>query len=98
FLAGPSLDGARVRALFSNACGSGVATAAATVTLKTAPGVTTNPSDQTVCDGATASFSAAGSGSGTLGVQWQVDTGSGFADVAGATSMTLSFSVRTSQD
>ncbi len=86
-------NGNKYRARFSNTCGSNVATTAATLTVNTAPSVTTNPSSTTVCAGALASFTAAASGSPTPTVQWQVSTNGGvsFSDIGGATSTTLSF-------
>jgi MBG domain (YGX type) len=55
------------------------------------PSVTTNPSDQAVTYGAASvSFTAAASGSpAPVPVQWQVNSGSGFTDISGATSTTL---------
>lgn len=48
------------------------------------PVVALQPTSQTVLDGATATFTAAFSGADS--VQWQVNTGSGFANISGATS------------
>jgi hypothetical protein len=55
------------------------------------PTITTQPTDQTVTDGMTATFIAEVSGSPTPTVQWQVSTDHGvtFTDLAGATSTTL---------
>ena len=62
----------------------------AKVAVAVAPTVTAQPADQTVTVGATASFTAAASGTPAPTVQWQVSTGGGpFTDVAGATSTTL---------
>lgn len=44
--------------------------------------VSTNPQNQAVCAGAPVSFTAGATGSPTPTVKWQVDTGSGFADIA----------------
>ena len=58
--------------------------------------VTTSPSDITVCHGATATFTGAGNNAGavgTLSYQWQVNDGSGWADIAnGAASGGASYS------
>jgi CSLREA domain-containing protein len=64
-----------------------------TVNSATAPSVTSNPSSQTVCSGAGASFTAAASGNPAPSVQWQVSTNGGgtFNDMPGANSTTLSF-------
>jgi len=48
----------------------------------TAPAVTTHPSDQPITYGDVATFSAAASGSPAPTVKWQVDTGSGWTDIA----------------
>jgi PKD repeat protein len=58
-----------------------------------APAITLHPTSQTVCGGGPASFTAGASGSPAPTVQWQVSTddGSTWADVAGATTTTLTF-------
>src|SRR5207244_2611930 len=80
-----------------DACGS-TNTAAATLTVNTAPSVTANPADSTVCSGSTATFTATATGNPAPTVQWQVDTGSGFSDLPGATSTTLSFTATAGQN
>ncbi len=57
------------------------------------PAITQNPSNQTVTPGATATFTAAASGTPTPSVQWQrsTDNGASFTNIAGATSTTYSF-------
>src|SRR2546422_6450849 len=57
------------------------------------PTITTQPANQTVTVGQTATFTAAATGSPTPTVQWQVSTDGGatFNNVSGATSTTLSF-------
>lgn len=87
-----SQNGNLFRAVFTNSAGSATTTAA-TLTVNTAPSVTTNPLSQTVTIGTTATFTVAASGSPTPTVQWQVDSGSGYGNIAGATSTTLSFTV-----
>src|SRR5205814_746041 len=74
----------------TNACGTAT-TSAATLTVNVAPAVTTQPTNQIVCAGGTATFTAAASGTPAATVQWQVDSGSGFTNIPGATSPTLSF-------
>jgi hypothetical protein len=85
-----SQNGYRYRAVFTNAAGSAT-TAAATLTVLTAPAVTRNPVSQTVTAGQTATFTAAASGNLVPTVQWQVSTDGGhtFANIAGATGTTL---------
>jgi len=88
FTATAADNGNQYRAVFTNSEGSATTTAA-TLTVNTAPVVTTNPVNTTVCDGATATFTAAASGSAS--VQWQVSSGGPFSDIPGATSTTLMF-------
>ena len=58
-----------------------------------APTVTTNPTNQTVTAGLTATFMAAASGNPTPTVQWEVSTdGVNFSNIPGATSTTLTIS------
>ena len=54
-----------------------------------APIVTTDPQSQTFAIGSDATFTAAASGTPNPTVQWQVNTGSGWADIPGATATTL---------
>jgi VCBS repeat-containing protein len=85
--------GSEYRAVFTDVCGS-TPTAAATLSVDTLPVVTTNPATQTLCDGATATFTAAAtSNASDHTVQWQVSTNGGgtWSDIVGATSTTLSF-------
>src|SRR5262249_3922944 len=75
------------RAVFTDNFGYQAFTNAARLTVDY---VTTNPSDQTINFGQSATFMAASSNpSGTDTIQWQVNTGSGFTDIPGATSGTL---------
>ena len=81
------------RAVFTNRAGTATS-GAATLIVHTAAAVTTNPTNQAVTVGGTATFSAAGTG--YQAVQWQVSTNNGvsFNDIPGATSTTLSFTVQ----
>jgi hypothetical protein len=99
FTASSSQNGNRYRAVFTSSCGNAT-TDAATLTVNTGPGVTMNPTNQTVCAGSTATFTAAASGSPAPTVQWQVSTNGGmsFTDVAAATNTTLSFTANASQN
>jgi hypothetical protein len=90
FTATTADNGKQYRAVFTNAGGQATTTAA-TLTVNTAPVVTTNPVNATVCEGATATFTAAASGSPAPSVQWQVSSGGPFTDIPGATSTTLMF-------
>lgn len=65
----------------------------ASLTVDTAPSITSHPADQTVCSGSLASFSAAADAMPAAALQWQVSTDSGasFNDIAGAITSPLSF-------
>ena len=66
--------------------GSGCSTVSATATL-TVPQVTSSGTgSQTVSDGATATFGPVTASGGTLSYQWQVNSGSSWVNVSGATS------------
>ncbi len=97
FIATAADNGNQYRAVFTNSSGTATTTAA-TLTVNTAPAVTTNPVDTTVCDGATATFTAAASGSPAPTVQWQVSSGGPFSDIPGATSTTLMFTATTADN
>jgi hypothetical protein len=86
-----------VAVVVNGACGS--LTKSATLTVNTAPVVTTNPLSQTVISG-NATFTAAASGSPAPTVQWQVSTngGASFSNIAGATGTTLTFAANSSQN
>lgn len=99
FTANASQNGNQYRAVFTNAGGSDT-TNAATLTVNTDPVVTTNPSNVAVCEGATASFTAAADGRPTPSVQWQVSTNGGvsYIDISGETNTTLSFTTTAAQN
>ena len=102
FTAALAQNGTQVRAVFTNTAGSAT-TNAATLTVNAAtvkPTVTLQPSDQTVTDGSTVSFTAAASGTPSPTVQWQLSTNGGatFNNIAGATATTLSFTTVLTQN
>ena len=87
--------------MFTNSNGTATTTAARLTvgTSSSEPAVTTQPSNQTVIDGATTTFIAAASGTPTPAVQWQVSTDGGttWVDlVAMAASPTYSFTAAAS--
>jgi hypothetical protein len=94
-----SQNGNQYRAVFTNSAGTATTTAAALTVSSTPPTITTQPVNQTVNAGQTATFTAAATGSPTPTVQWQVSTDGGttFSNVSGATSTTLSFTTTLSQ-
>jgi hypothetical protein len=89
-------NGNLYRAVFTNSLGSAT-TATATLTVQSAPAVTTNPSSQTATAGANVTFTAAATGNPAVSVQWQVSTDGGatYANIAGATGTTLSLTAVT---
>ena len=91
-------DQNQYEAVLANSIGSATSDPA-TLSVQTVPVVTTQPSDQVVVTGQSATFSAAASGNPVPTVQWQVSTDGGttFSDVAGATSATYSFTTAAGQ-
>ena len=69
-------SGTLYECVVSNGYGS-VTSSAATLTVNVAPSITTPPSDQTVTAPATAGFTVAASGTGTLTYQWKYSTNGG---------------------
>lgn len=83
-------SGYQFRAVFTNKLGSAT-TGAVALTVRKAPSVTAQPQGATVNEGQTAIFEAAAAGTPAPTVQWQTSaTGATWANVAGATSTTLS--------
>ncbi|MBO3083043.1 immunoglobulin domain-containing protein [Cellulomonas fengjieae] len=79
------------RAVFLNAAGTRVATAAATLRVQYGPEILTPPTDVDIPSGGTATFWASAAGNPTPTVQWQISTDgeATFTDIAGATEPTL---------
>ena len=71
-----SQSGSEYRAVFTNSAGTATSSAA-TLTVDSAPAVTTQPANASVTVGQTATFTAAASGSPAPTVQWQVSTNAG---------------------
>jgi len=98
FTAQSSDNGKQFHAVFTNSAGSATSNPA-TLTVNSAPVVTTQPVGQTVNPGQTASFTSIASGSPTPSVQWQVSSdGISWSDIAGATSTTYSFTVQSADN
>jgi hypothetical protein len=93
--ASSSNNGYQYRAVYTNTCGS-VNANAATLTLGSAPTVSTQPPNTSVCPNTTASFTASASGANTM--QWQVNSGSGWSDISGATNNSYSFTATSGDD
>ncbi|MFN7944976.1 MAG: immunoglobulin domain-containing protein [Blastocatellia bacterium] len=78
---------------------SSVTSAAATLSVNTAPAVTTNPANQLVTSGTNATFSAAASGSPAPAVQWQESSdGVNFTNISGATGASYTFAATSAQN
>ena len=94
------MNGDQYRVVVTGTCAPPATSAAATLTVVTSVTITGQPISATVCDGATATFTAAGSGAGVI-YQWQVNTGSGFVNVptgapySGSTTGTLTINPAT---
>lgn len=81
-----------------NTSASCAASSSLSIPISTAPAVTAQPANQSVCANGTATFTAAANGA--TQVRWQVSTdgGGNFNDVAGATNATLSFTASAAQN
>ena len=66
-------------------------TGSTSILVSVAPTVTGQPVNSTVLTGTTASFTATATGTPSPSVQWQVNTGSGWTDLPGATLASYSF-------
>jgi len=84
------------RCIVTGTCAPTATSNCATFTVVTSVTVTTQPSDATVCEGSSASFTVAGSGTGII-YQWQLSTDGGlnYNNIAGATSATYTIPVTT---
>ncbi|MBN8672284.1 MAG: immunoglobulin domain-containing protein, partial [Chitinophagales bacterium] len=74
------MNGYLYRATATNGTGTSSPSSGATLTVNSAPSITTNPNNASACAGGNTSFTAAASGSPTS-YQWQVDNGSGFTNL-----------------
>ena len=94
---GAGLSGALYQVVVSGTVAPSVTSSPATLTVNTPPSIGTQPANATISAGSGTSFTVGASGTG-LSYQWQVNTGSGFVNVAnnatygGATSATLTLS------
>ena len=74
-------DGGIYQCIVSNSCDS-IISAAAIVTVSTAPTITSQPADQVVCEGGSAAFTVSASSAGPLSYQWRKNG----SNIPGATS------------
>ncbi|MFM7670986.1 MAG: T9SS type A sorting domain-containing protein [Bacteroidota bacterium] len=76
------MNGYQYRCLVSNpTCTTPSISNAAVLTVNSLPSVGTQPISQTICSGSNVSFQITGAGTG-ITYQWQVNSGSGFVDLA----------------
>ncbi|MFT3981117.1 MAG: M12 family metallo-peptidase [Ferruginibacter sp.] len=87
-------SGTQYQVIISGTCGTPVTSGPATLSVGNSAAITGQPANLTVCVGANASFTVAATGS-SLTYQWQVNTGSGFTDITGATTPTLNLGAAT---
>jgi PKD repeat protein len=82
-LFGPSrtMDGTRYRVIIGSDCTADIVSSEAMLTVYTAPEISDHPDEFRGCPGGSATFSVVAAGTG-LEYQWQVNSGSGFADVS----------------
>lgn len=91
-------NGRQFRAVYTNDCGV-TPTSFAVLTVNTAPSVSVEPQDQTVCAGDNATFTAAATGSPAATIQWEVSTnGTDFTAIPGANSNTYTFTAGQNDD
>ena len=86
-------NGSKFKVIVSNGAGN-TTSSQATLTVNSPPSITTQPANQTVTAGQTATFSVVASGTGTLTYQWQ----EGGTNISGATSASYTTPVTTSAD
>ena len=82
------MNGFSYRVVVTNACGTVTSPSCTTLTVGNAAAITGQPVNTTVCEGQNAVFTVTGTGT-ISSYQWQVNTGTGFTDIPGATSATL---------
>lgn len=71
-----AVNGYQYRCVASGTCTPAATSNAATLTINSAPAVTSQPGNSTICQGANTSFSVSATG-GSLTYQWQVSTNNG---------------------
>jgi len=83
-------DQANYRVIVSGECGT-VNSSSATLSVNENTGIASQPSDKTVCEGSSASFSISANGT-SLSYQWQEYNGSSWSNISGAANSSYSIS------
>ncbi len=87
------MNGYLYRCVASGSCTPSATSNSGTLTVNSAPVITVQPPNRTICEGTNTTFTV--TASNTTGYQWQVNTGSGFGNItnggvySGATTATL---------
>jgi len=84
-----SLNGYQYRVVVTDTNGLSKTSNAATLTVNSAPTMTTQPQNTAVNAGDNASFSVVASGAAPFTYQWQENSGSGFSNISGANAAAL---------
>lgn len=82
-------DAGNYDVVVTSSCGGSVTSATASLTIGSATAITTQPISQSVCAGASVSFTVAATGGGTLSYQWRKSG----VNISGATSATYTIPV-----
>jgi len=95
-----SVNGYQYRCSISGTCSPAATSTVATLTINTAPALTLQPLNSTICEGLNTSFSISAAGTG-LSYQWEVYNGSTWSNITntgiytGATTSTLTLTAAT---
>ena len=91
-----TLNSNQYRVIVFSCSPTGLNSSAATLTVNSAPAITSQPANTNACTGNNASFSVTGTGN-TLTYQWQVSTDGGatYTDISGQTAATLNLNAVT---
>lgn len=81
-----TLNGNNYRCIATSACGTPVMSTPAQLNIDIPPTIASHPQNTTICEGANVTFNVSAQGNSgyyPYSYQWQVNTGSGFANIAG---------------
>ena len=88
------MDNTSYQVIITGTCGTPVTSNCATLTVGNAAAISVQPVNTTACEGSNAVISVTATGS-VSSYQWQVNTGTGFVDMLGETSNTLTLNAVT---